>query len=58
MCDEEAEYSLTVHLDAIDSGNMRGDVADARDVGGKKVVGEGGPGPGGIEVGDGDSVIT
>ena len=51
LCAKEAEYGRAIHRDATDYGPLRGDGADARDVGGKKVVGTGGPGPGGSKGG-------
>ena len=52
VCAEEAECSHAMHHDATDSVPLQGDGKEARDVGGKKVVGTGGPGPGGSKGGD------
>ena len=51
VCSKEAEYFHAIHCDATGYGPLQGDGADARDVGSKKVVVTGGPGPGGRNVG-------
>ena len=50
---KEEEYGCAIHRDATDSGHLQGDVADAGDVSGKKVVGKEGPRPGGRKGGNG-----
>ena len=55
MCTKEAEYGRAVNCNALNSGPLRVNSADSRDVGCENVVGEGGNGPGG-SVGSGGGI--
>ena len=55
VCAEEEEYGRAIHHDTTDSRTLQGDGRDSRDGGVKKVMGTGGPGPGGSKGRNGGS---